>query len=564
MRLIFDEILIASVNEKRARRVRFHPSMTLIRGRNGTGKSTLLKNLMLAFGACPPKLSKTWTTAGVRTLVRFRCGDGAYALLRVADRYSLFEEPSGKLIENFDSISKGLAARLAGLLRFHLHLPSQSGNVEQLPPAFYFLPYYMDQDASWTNSWAGFMNLGQFPRWRGSVIEYHAGIRGNDFYEAQGRKVAAAAELGRAVSKHSYLEEVYRDLASKYEKARFQIDIDLYESEIRDLLTKCEDLRKKQEKFKNTLVSLRNRKSNLEARVDIAKAARREADRDFAFASSVLQEHVDCPVCGAGYENSFRDQFSIALDSRECADLVIEYSLEVLELEKEIRAKASKVESTESEIAEIQRLLGHREGEIALADLIRQEGRRELKEAMGESLQALRISIRNLEKDIDEAKAAMKQATSPELRRSVEEHFGRLIARTTQLLSTRWDEGTKVSVTASMKAGGSEAPRVLLAYQVALMGVVDRFTSCAKAPLVVDTPKQQDQDPANYEAMLRVIRDEIPPGQQRILAVVDTDGFQFSGSEVTLDEKNHLLSGREYSEVALGLERYLSQGALGL
>lgn len=563
MRLVFDEILLSSPIEGRARRVRFHPKMTLIRGRNGTGKSSLLKALMQTFGASPAKTSRAWNAAGVRSLVRFRSDDEEYALLRTGDRYSLFREPEGALIDRFDSVGKGLALELAKIFNFHLQLPSQRGEVEQLPPAFYFLPYYMDQDSSWTNSWSGFSNLNQFPRWRKGVVEFHAGIRGNDYYEAQGRKFAASSEHSRAASKHSYLEEVYRDLAAKYEAARFELDLPKYEEEIRQLLAKCEVLRRSQEKFKSALVNLSNRKANLEAWIQIAKAVRREVNSDFEFSVQEVGEHVECPTCGAEYENSFREQFSIALDARECTDLVLQFSEELLDLEQKIREKSSGVERTESEIVEIQRILGHREGEIALADLIEQEGRRELKEAMGEGLQKLRERIRSLEKDIEAAKMAMKAASSPELRKVVEEYYSNLMTRACYRLGADCDDTARRSVTATIKSTGSQAPRTLFAYQTALMGVVEKFSTCVLAPLVVDTPRQQDQDRANYRSMLESFRDEISGAQQKILAVVDTDGFQFEGVEVLLDEKNRLLTEREFEDVTAELERYVAIAALG-
>ena len=52
-RLIFKEIKILSRNEKRARIIKFHPKMNLIKGENHVGKSSLIKSIYYTLGAHP-------------------------------------------------------------------------------------------------------------------------------------------------------------------------------------------------------------------------------------------------------------------------------------------------------------------------------------------------------------------------------------------------------------------------------------------------------------------------------------------------------------------------------
>lgn len=49
----FESIWLLSHNEKRARRITFHPRRNLVLGTNHTGKSTLVKSLFMTLGATP-------------------------------------------------------------------------------------------------------------------------------------------------------------------------------------------------------------------------------------------------------------------------------------------------------------------------------------------------------------------------------------------------------------------------------------------------------------------------------------------------------------------------------
>jgi hypothetical protein len=68
---------------------------------------------------------------------------------------------NGQPIEIFTSVTKGLGPWLAQLLKFGIKLTDNQGELITPPPAYLLLPYYFDQDASWTDNWRGFTRLQQ-------------------------------------------------------------------------------------------------------------------------------------------------------------------------------------------------------------------------------------------------------------------------------------------------------------------------------------------------------------------------------------------------------------------
>jgi len=380
---VLREMLLASFRTKTARRVVFDPNVTIVKGNNETGKSSLIKSILRTFGAEPAKVHPSWDQAEVRSVVRFEIDGKQYAMLRHGGTYAMFDAEARRL-QNFSSVTNELGPFFANLVGFGLRLPGRSGVLGPLPPAFYFLPFYMDQDASWSDAWAGFKNLDQFPNWKQSVIEYHAGIRGNEFYAEKAKKIEAESELNRVRRKREGLQEIYGNLQDRFDMAQFNVNFEAYGAEVEELLRKCSKLRQREEQFKVDLSELRNQREALKTQIGITTHARNESRQDFDFAVQLgsASEEIHCPTCGQGYTNSFGERFDIARDEDRCADLALQLTGELADVDSKINVKLADMRKIGDDVTMIERLLGRKEGEVALVDLVRQEGRRELRDVM--------------------------------------------------------------------------------------------------------------------------------------------------------------------------------------
>jgi len=109
----------------------------------------------------------------------------------------------------------------------------------------------------------------------------------------------------------------------------------------------------------------------------------------------------------------------------------------------------------------------------------------------------------------------------------------------------------------SIRDTGSELPRAILGYQIAFLHTLKQFGSAAYAPLVIDSPNQQDQDRRHLERILRFIRDGRPSGTQLVLGLVDSAKQDFGGREIVLDRKYSLLLEDEYKKVGDEVRQYV-------
>lgn len=147
-KLLFKEIHICSRNEKKAKKVIFDPRRTLIYGKNDTGKSSLLKTIYSTFGAKPSKVNNNWKELNPVSFVRFSVDGVNYSILKDDKVYAVFDSRD-EIIKLCYSVTNELRPFLADLLNFRIKLPDTSNEIITPPPAFIFLPFYIDQDTGW-------------------------------------------------------------------------------------------------------------------------------------------------------------------------------------------------------------------------------------------------------------------------------------------------------------------------------------------------------------------------------------------------------------------------------
>ncbi|MGV3628246.1 MAG: ATP-binding protein, partial [Betaproteobacteria bacterium] len=541
--------------ERKARRIEFHPEITVIKGENEVGKSSLIKSIFWTLGCVPAKMNDRWQQASVCSALRVAIDGIEYTFLRQRDFYAVFDGEF-QLLDTFTKVTEGLAPYFANLVHFGLRLPDKNGRVIALPPAYYFLPFYADQDGSWQNLWAAFARLEQFRDWKRGVISYHAGIRGNKYYEAQGRKFDAERERDKEARKREGLESVYKDLSEKFQAAQFNIDFSAFTNEIEELLHECGVLRAREEEFKARITELRSHQQIYRTQLDIATHAREESFKDYEFATQMHGDDIPCPICGAEYSNSFSERFNIAFDENRCAELILELNGHLSELNKSIESELSQANKVTEERVAIERLLGRKEGEVAIADLINQEGRTELRSVMSANIDKLTANIGFYERAISTAEEEMKALSGKHRVKEINAFYSEKMRRYLNALEVNSVSDKVVANvnTQRIKDTGSELPRAILAYQVAYFHVVAKFGAAAVAPLVLDSPHQQDQDIKHRSGIMHFLQDEYLPGSQMILAVVNTDDVKFAGSEITLDRKWSLLLEEEFEVVSERLQ----------
>ncbi len=558
---VLQEMSIVSHREKRGRRIVFDPKATVIRGENDTGKSSLIKAIYHSFGAEPTKVHHRWKDANVSSIVKFKVDGKSYRILRSGKSFSLFG-PRDEHIRTFSKVTAGIGPEIARLLDFQLMLTSKAGDTITPPPSYLFSPFYIDQDHGWNKSWNSFRNWGQIPNWRKDLVYYYVGIRPNRYYQLRAECRSIERARDPINDRVGVLSNVRSQLELQLSTVTFNIDVNAYKKEIDRLLSRCETLKGSEETYRRKLIDLDTERIRLEAQKDIVTGALTEIGADYTYAARELEEDsVACPTCGATYENAFADRFEIARDENRCVDLLATLRDDLLRVTEEVEKHKTSLEKTRDTLAEINKLLEAKQGEVTLKNLIENEGRRELASQLDNELQELRQKLTDLNTQLITIEKEAERFKGKKRGAATIEQFQRYMRRHLELLKVEniADSSFK-RIDCAIGETGSDLPRAVLAYTFAILKLIKEDGNATFCPILVDSPNQQDQDKRNHLRMLKFLKSDRPPDSQLILGLVDDCGINFGGKVIVLTEKNFALSEDEYPTTALAMRPFEEKG----
>ncbi|PSH65160.1 ATP-binding protein [Phyllobacterium sophorae] len=564
--LRFEKLELLSVVEKRARTIEFHPRLTVIKGENDVGKSSVIKSLYWAFGA-GSKIHPTWKDAKVKALVTFTVDGHHHFILRDGSRIALFDA-AGELMISTTSITSELAPAIGRLFDFKLILTDNNGVAGTPPPAFAFLPFYVDQDNGWGQALESFDNLQQYPKFRKNVIEFHSGIRPNEFYElmAEKRQVSQVRdELGRD---RKAIENAIHKLGLEATFTGLELSMADHEASIDQLLVRLRDLRNVRQKRAMELAALLHEREIVREQMEIAKAAAKEFDLDFRWLAQVGDDGILCPTCGTTHRNDFANRFSIVDDSEACAEFVRDCIDRLRAIADQVAAIEAAMRQNDRTSDEISRILAEKRGDVTLEEVIESKGRTSARALLNSQLDEISKELAAYAGQIaaiDDKLKAFEKGTR-DRRKLVEKYYAREMLAFLNKLDVRNIEHASVTkIDRKIHDTGSDQPRAVLAYYLALMRTIFEFSKSLTAPMVIDSPNQQDQDASNVAAMIDLIFSSRPDNGQTILGTVSLHDQNVSdGKVIVFEDKNAVLVASEYEEVSNRFRPFFDKMVLGV
>lgn len=554
-RLVFEEIQILSYKEKKAIKIQFNPKKTIIKGANQVGKSSLIKSIYYTLGATPSVLNKNWMEAEPITYLKFKIDERRISVLRYnKSRFAVVNEYDEIMLHDF----KSLSVFLNDIFNFKLLISNRKGVGENPPSPFLFLPFYIDQDKSWNDSWNALSGLQQYSNWKKPVIEYHSGIKGNKYYQTKTDLDSTRIELNETKIEIDALTKILGGIKEKLNSESLNITVDDFSKELSELLTECEILKTEQNKLKLRLTDLYNQKSILDARIGIIEKAINEVKADYKYALNYIEEFVDCPMCGAHYNNNFNERFSIAEDEEQLQQLLLELKIEALKVNDEISKHDKSFVEAKMDFEKIENLLNSKKEEVKLVDIIENEGKKKVneifkkeKDLVYQRIGDARVRFELLEKELKEI-----NKESENKKRRIMLFYKTKLKAFLEELNVNPDKISKTlfdRIDNKINEQGSNLPRALLAYYFSFLHVMNIYSTSTFCPIVVDSPNQQEQDEENRKAIMNFISNNQPENSQIILGLVDDiDTEILDGYTIVLeDDKYSLLKERYFEEVSV-------------
>ena len=556
-RLRFHEILLMSQWERSARRISFHDDVTVIKAANDFGKSCLMKSLYSVLGATPHQVHPSWKKLEVTLLLEFSIDRERYRILKLRNQYSLFNA-EGDHVATCASITKELGPLFANLFDFHLQLSTKNSDTAQATPALLFLPFYIDQDRSWIENWSSFERLGQFQNYKKAISQFHTGLKPNAYYLAMTKQKIAEERQADLRAQRDVVGRVLDKVEVLMKETQFDIDFKNYQNEVERLVIECNALKKEEERHRDIIVALENQRALIQRQMDISEAAANELKQDFDFSTNCLDDDVECPMCGAEYHNSFAERFGIAADEDNIRAFLASLKDDMEAITAKLQKKRETAGKTRQRISTITELLDVRQGEIRLRDIVKSEGKKEVRSVMRLEIDELNRHIGEVDGIIRDVIAEMKTFTNRKRTSEIQDYYRGRMSNFLELLEvTQLSIEDVKEVSSKVNESGSDLPRALLAFYFAVLKTIDKYSTSTFCPILLDSPKQQDQDDTNWRTMMEFIRDHRPNDSQLVIALVDDAGVDLGGDVVELTDKRQLLQSSEYEAIAAELRPYI-------
>lgn len=550
--MYFDNILIADIVEKTAHFHKFEKGFNVVTSQdNHVGKSSLLKSLYFAMGA-EVDFDNVWNKNTKLYVVEFYIDEIKFSMARWQKAFAFFKET--ELILTTKSVSRELARKFEKIFSFAVYMANKKTNkIELAPPAFTFMPYYIDQDKGWSGLYESFSNIDQYKKSdRIKSLYYHLGIY-----------TRSTVEL---MAKRDTLKDKIEQLKEEEEKSRITIE-SLY-AEIQNLLPadSIEELEKNLIIPKERISLLVSRIGETRNKIQSLETALYQHEHQL----EVIQEyrkikngvsvredrdkiHI-CPKCGYSFDEEI---YSIVRSNYNLQNEDYMYK----QIEQIISSIASELEKYKENYVNLmdelkQQEQAYDEKQDSYEVYLRQRG---LQDSVRHFTEQLGENVYEQEEHGKEIKEINKELRKLPNKKEVEENYIENV-RLNIIKLDAWNSAYEgnIKLLKPIKAQGTLENKIILAQMIGLFQTMQYFrTNTILFPLVVDSPRAKEASHTSSKDILKLIfeMDNLP---QVILATMDYSDFENEmnrRAKVTvLFEKRKLLNGDTYREYQSEIE----------
>lgn len=550
--MYFDNILIADIVEKTAHFHKFEKRFNVVTSQdNHVGKSSLLKSLYFAMGA-EVDFDNVWNKNTKLYVVEFYIDEIKFCVARWQKAFALFRET--ELILTTKSVSRDLARKFEKIFSFAVYIANKKTNkIELAPPAFTFMPYYIDQDRGWSGLYESFSNIDQYKKSdRIKSLYYHLGIY-----------TRSTVEL---MAKRDTLKDKIEQLKAEEEKSRITIE-SLY-AEIQNLLP-ADSI----EELEKNLIIPKERISLLVSRIGETRNKIQSLETalyQHEYQLEVIQEyrkikngvsvredrdriHI-CPKCGYSFDE---EVYSIVRSNYNLQNEDYMYK----QIEQIISSIASELEKYKENYVSLmdelkQQEQAYDEKQDSYEVYLRQRG---LQDSVRHFTEQLGENVYEQEEHGKEIKEIDKELRKLPNKKEVEENYIENV-RLNIIKLDAWNSAYEgnIKLLKPIKAQGTLENKIILAQMIGLFQTMQYFrTNTILFPLVVDSPRAKEASHTSSKDILKLIfeMDNLP---QVILATMDYSDFEneikIRAKVTVLSEKRKLLNGDTYREYQSAIE----------
>ncbi|ENK1244372.1 AAA family ATPase [Clostridium botulinum] len=553
-RFLIKKLIVISDKEKASFEADLGKGLNIIIGENKMGKSSIIKSIFYALG-CETEMEASWKGLIDSYILFFNYGSDNYCLVRQGKKYKIYnsDDVASKfeLLCNADNYSDYTDYLLKKIFNINVELVDRNGNIVSFIPPLLFKFQYIDQDKGWSGLAESFTNSKYVKAPKSFAIKYIIGYQGQEYYKAKKDIEIVNSEIGSLRVKQNHFNELVDSMTESLNSKGVDIEgnsLDKLKEDADKIINQLSALERKKVTINEKISYIKNNIYEKTLELNFLKKSIKHLEKDHGFAVE-KDEEIKCPVCGMIYKNSIIERVEIVKDIQSGYELIGSYRSDINFMQESLDAEIKNKNELVKESNMLKVKLEKLKREINIFEIYKNEGRREIfnisvneRQKLEDNISAKEIEKSGYESDV---KKLNSQKRMKEIKRDFREIFEKVL------------EQVKVSSSAIKLNGfiqkientGSERPRIILSYHLALyLYNLERGENPFNW-LVVDTPNQQGQDAKNLKNIDSLISLMLSEKGQVIIGTERETGHEDKASRVIkLTNYKRCLSSNTYDK----------------
>lgn len=556
----FKRLILVSTVLKKSREIKFDDVTVITGDKNTTGKSSIIKSLYYTLGA-NVVFEDEWLPLEVKSILEFTFEGKTYTAFRDGSLIAFFDAKDEVLIST-ESITKELAPFVSMIFDFNLPLVQSSTNQEtQAIPAFLYLPFYIDQDQGWNSYFSSFLGLQMFSRWQDAFKNYHTGIKPKEFYEL-GNLIKSEQKNERDLFQEAgILLKTKQKVEQSLEVPGIILDIEELRKQLQPLLDDYNILLSVENEIRD--VSIRNIDEQSEIRRQIIELEEQISNNENELGLAEKFSEVVCPRCGSIHESKLYHEYALTSDTIDAAKFLSDLNGLLITLKTEKNEVEHKYQIAREQSNKIRNEIANFQTEISLQEALQTVAKKRALEVFDFEISENENRQVDVAKEIGLLESNKKKLLDKKRTKEIKDYYVKALGNCFHELSVESSDlqayRSNFTPPLSKLKTGSRGARQILALYYAFIDTAYRYSSTAKFPIVVDSPKQQEQDSLNSVVIAEFCIKNRPDSAQLILATLNYNPSAENVNIIRLNEKKGLMTEENYVEL---LERVLTLNQL--
>ena len=562
-RVIYEEIQLLSIKEKKAIKINLNQDKVVIYGKNDTGKSTIIKSIFWLLGLEPSSLfSGTKLDKNLIGILKINYLGIKFSFYRNKDNRKLYK--NRELLIETDSNSEWQEF-LSNLFQYPLTL-IQYNNLEEYHIGLQGLltPYYMDQDTSWNSKWIGpFEGLNRYVDFYQQVIEHFTGIISNETILLKQKQKALLNTKKEYDLKIKIYNQSKHELLENYENYDQlpEINENLFINSIEETSEIFKKTKKLQDELKDEISNIISQRYTLKNLIKSADILRNESLLDLEKLNGIPNDSIlECPTCGTHHKKTLKANITLEFDIQGIEENIFFLNQQLNEIKKQEQNTIGKLNLINNEIEKFEVQLSQNVAEdYTFKDVLNTYSSKSIKLNIEKNIKEIQKNINKnnenilkYQKDIESIDSVKSIKEKKEMLKKYIQYYYNQLDIDSLTLPSRAHLKPKLS--------GSSSSRCILAIHLSYIEMNYKHTNLPLFPIVIDTIQQNGQDIENLDKMVEVIS-SIQFTQ--IILGMETLATNTSEQDFIIHELNNpkmsLLSSSYYNEVMNNINELIHQ-----